>query len=70
MTHPPELPGRTSVVVVDTGFAGLGTAVRLSEVWAEGGMTAFHGTTVAGLPNLFFDLTQYDTHTERPAVSA
>ena len=27
---------------------------RLSEVWAQTGMTAFHGTTVAGFPNLFF----------------
>jgi cation diffusion facilitator CzcD-associated flavoprotein CzcO len=27
---------------------------RLSQVWAEGGMSAYHGTTVAGFPNLFF----------------
>ena len=26
----------------------------LKQVWAETGMTAFHGTTVAGFPNLFF----------------
>ena len=26
----------------------------LKEVWAQTGMTAFHGTTVAGFPNLFF----------------
>ena len=26
----------------------------LAEVWSDTGMTAFHGTTVAGFPNLFF----------------
>ena len=32
-----------------------GTGGRsLRETWREGGMSAFHGTTVAGFPNLFF----------------
>ena len=47
----------TGFLVSNPPIAGRITGAHgrtLSEVWASTGMTAFHGTTVAGFPNLFF----------------
>ncbi|MCW2681321.1 MAG: FAD-dependent pyridine nucleotide-disulfide oxidoreductase, partial [Frankiales bacterium] len=47
----------TGFQVSDPPIAGRITGAdgrTLKQVWADTGMTAFHGTTVAGFPNLFF----------------
>ncbi len=47
----------TGFQVSDPPIAGRITGCdgrTLKQVWADTGMTAFHGTTVAGFPNLFF----------------
>ena len=42
----------TDPPVAEHVFDGSGRS--LAEHWAEGGMSAFHGVTIAGFPNLFF----------------